>query len=76
MVSLAEWVRQVSETLYGTPAQTTSAEKSTWTEDFSRSLEEWKNEMPQTYRFDMTSLKEPDSISKRKVVLKLRELHF
>ena len=73
MVSLAEWVRQVSETLYGAPVQTALAEKSTWAEDFSRSLEKWKREMPQTYQFDVTSLKEPDSIGKRKVILKLRE---
>ncbi len=76
MVSLAEILNRASDMLYGTSPTQSLAEKSKSAKLLEESLDRWRSEMPLVYRIDKVSLKEPDSVSKRKIVLKLSKCIF
>ncbi|KAI0123721.1 hypothetical protein BJ170DRAFT_640171 [Xylariales sp. AK1849] len=72
MTSLAEILSKTSSSLYEPTSDLTLSEKSSIASAFDDALRKWRVDMPQRYSFDNVSLKEPESISKQKTVLKLR----
>lgn len=71
MVSLAEILNQASGTLYDNSSMHSLEEKAQSAKGLDDCLQRWRTEMSSIYQIDKLSLKEPESISKRKLVLKL-----
>ncbi|GAM88185.1 hypothetical protein ANO11243_062160 [Dothideomycetidae sp. 11243] len=70
-VSLANVLKAASEELYNNDTLTLG-EQADAAARLNELLDKWKDDLPPIFQFDKTSLTEPDTISKQKVVLKLR----
>lgn len=74
MVSFAEILRLAADELYHSRLTKPLSEMSESALRLDMALVEWRRNLPLSLDLDKSSLREPEWISKQKVVLKLREL--
>jgi hypothetical protein len=72
MTELAHILKRTSEEIYHTPSNVSGVDKSQAALNLDESLLHWKSQLSPMFPLDSTSLTEPESVTKRKVVLKLR----
>lgn len=73
MVSFAEILRLAADELYHSRLNKSLSEMSESALRLDQALVEWRRKLPPSLNLEKSSLREPEWISKQKVVLKLRE---
>lgn len=73
MISFAEILRIASDELYHTAEQRSPLEISEAVWHLDGLLDDWKRSLPKCLDLNTTSIREPEWISKQKIVLNLRE---
>jgi hypothetical protein len=73
MTELAHILKRTSEEIYHSASTASRIDMAQAALNLDESLVEWKSRLSPVFDVDSTSLTEPESITKRKVVLKLRE---
>ena len=72
MTELAYILKRTSEEIYHSPSAVSQINKSVAALNLDRDLLQWKAQLSPSFDLDDTPLTEPESITKRKIVLKLR----
>ena len=72
MTELAHILKRASEEIYHTASTVSRVDKSQAALNLDDSIVHWKSQLSPMFPLDSTSLTEPESVTKRKVVLKLR----
>ena len=72
LTELAHILKRTSDEIYHTASAVSQSDKSRAALNLDQGLIQWKSQLSPTFDLDSTSLTEPESVTKRKVVLKLR----
>jgi hypothetical protein len=72
MTELAYILKRTSEEIYHSPPTVSQIDKSVAALNLDRDLLQWKAQLAPIFYLDDTPLTEPESVTKRKIVLKLR----
>lgn len=73
MVSFAKILQVASEELYHPLRQKSLLQMSETAIELDDALQQWKRDLPPILDIDKASLRDPEWLSKQKIVLKLRE---
>lgn len=75
MVELAELLNELSNDIYRDSGHSSMSDRSARALALDKRLEQWKDHLPPQLNFNQVSLKEPEAVTKQKIVLKLRTSH-
>lgn len=75
MVELADLLNELSNDIYRESGPANVSDRSSRALALDKRLEQWKDHLPPQLNFDQVSLKEPEAVTKQKIVLKLRWSH-